>query len=611
MPKLFSIVLTDRDNDLQNEIVSILTPYAEIYIEPALVGTNEIKLIVQIRADSRDDLANEMRITYSLLQLRDRLKGSARLSSLRIAQLGDSGTHLEKIDKSFLIRFFAGARCLESPISRSLDSSLLSDAPNLPQPSRFLQARLPMTVQLGNRVMAQVRVALQPDDGRSALLRPLKVPPEGIEVLLILHSPGFVPRSDAHCKVHVPPEADSDWAIFEIEAQQSGVHNLEVTAFREGVFIGSISLQVIVNDDIATGSSTNRNSPITMRQRESGEITLQIHYDAAQSTYRYQLIDSTIGGLEETRSNPLLRTPQEAVEDLVRQLNRMARNTQNYTTDQTRQFLKGKGIELWTEFIPEDLQRLFWERRDRISRMIILSSGDPVPWEVLYPFAPDSFDAGFLAEQFPIARWVFGAPPVSSLHLSKPVFVLPDGSPPTAEKEVNILRGMFSKEVLNSLAIKDLDGLLSLFSSAKFDLLHFACHNTFRPEEPTASSVIMGQQPFQPVFLHQHRERFRASSPVVFMNACRTDGQAPNYTKLAGWARRFLETGAGAFIGSLWEVRDQTASLFAQEFYRALFDGTNLGDAVKKAREAVMNEPADPTWLAYTLYGDPAATLNR
>ena len=30
---------------------------------------------------------------------------------------------------------------------------------------------------------------------------------------------------------------------------------------------------------------------------------------------------------------------------------------------------------------------------------------------------------------------------------------------------------------------------------------------------------------------------------------------------------------------------------------------------MKQARTAIQDEPGDPTWLAYTLYGNPTATL--
>ena len=93
------------------------------------------------------------------------------------------------------------------------------------------------------------------------------------------------------------------------------------------------------------------------------------------------------------------------------------------------------------------------------------------------------------------------------------------------------------------------------------------------------------------------------------MNACRTDGQAPLVHDDRRMGAQLPQAGAGAFVGSLWEVVDSSAATYAQEFYRAALGGDTLGEAARKAREAIRQEPGDPTWLAYTLYGDPAATV--
>jgi CHAT domain-containing protein len=78
---------------------------------------------------------------------------------------------------------------------------------------------------------------------------------------------------------------------------------------------------------------------------------------------------------------------------------------------------------------------------------------------------------------------------------------------------------------------------------------------------------------------------------------------------MTGWAERFVAAGAGAFIGSLWEVRDTRAAIFAREFYASLVGGVSLGEAVANGREAIKNEAGDPTWLSYAVYGDSAATI--
>ena len=107
------------------------------------------------------------------------------------------------------------------------------------------------------------------------------------------------------------------------------------------------------------------------------------------------------------------------------------------------------------------------------------------------------------------------------------------------------------------------------------------------------------------------QKALQASAPTVFINACRSAGLAATYNRLDGWASKFLEAGAAAFIGSLWAVSDGAAREFAEELYRRLKHGFTLGDAVMEARQAAASKPDDPTWLAYTVYGDPRATISQ
>ena len=65
------------------------------------------------------------------------------------------------------------------------------------------------------------------------------------------------------------------------------------------------------------------------------------------------------------------------------------------------------------------------------------------------------------------------------------------------------------------------------------------------------------------------------------------------------------------FIGSLWAVSDTTGHEFASELYSHLQRDLSLGKALLAARRAAAGKPGDPTWLAYAVYGDPAATISR
>ena len=96
--------------------------------------------------------------------------------------------------------------------------------------------------------------------------------------------------------------------------------------------------------------------------------------------------------------------------------------------------------------------------------------------------------------------------------------------------------------------------------------------------------------------------------PVVFINACQVGRGGMALTGIGGWARRFVQAGAGAFIGAYWSVYDDAAFAFAKEVYTRLVDGMPIGDAVKEARAAV-RAGGDPTWLAYTVFADPLASV--
>jgi len=90
----------------------------------------------------------------------------------------------------------------------------------------------------------------------------------------------------------------------------------------------------------------------------------------------------------------------------------------------------------------------------------------------------------------------------------------------------------------------------------------------------------------------------------------------PQYSKKTGWvlsgrAERMVNcVAATAFIGAYWEIDDRLASLFSRTFYEALRQQTPLAAAFHQARMGVRAaSPANPTWLAYTLYGDPNAHI--
>ena len=481
----------------------------------------------------------------------------------------------------------------------------------LPVPEqRFLQGRFPERVRLGEEVTLLVRLGLQPGARLEAGLAPLAVPEAGLDVVLLLvDSPGFTLRSPERQAVRVMPRQDSGWAAFELQATGDGVHTLRVEAFAGGTGLGGLAVQVSVDPGTPTGPSVERSSPAAVTPPGQGEVSLLLSYDPDRQVYRYRLVDSGGYYSEEAATNRLLQPPGEAVEQLVAQLNTLARGQAAWDAATTRDWLQGQGIALWNSFIPQALQREFWQRRDRITQMTIVSDGDPVPWELLYPFAPGGQDAGFLVDQFPVARRRYGPRPPGRLQLAAADLVLSGDGLAAAPAEIAALDGLLRGRGTGSRVASATCRACCRPSSGA---MSGCCTSAATTPLPAAPRMPRGScsadQPFEPVFLEPHAGRF--ASPLVFLNACRTDGQAPLYTTVEGWAASFLRAGAGAFIGSLWEVTDTSASTYAQEFYQAALGGHTLGESARQARDAIRDNPGDPTWLAYTLYGDPAATVS-
>ncbi len=147
---------------------------------------------------------------------------------------------------------------------------------------------------------------------------------------------------------------------------------------------------------------------------------------------------------------------------------------------QTRHYLVNAGARLWSELIPAQLREQFWDRQHRIRQLTILADKDAVPWELLYPMDP-GHDAGFLVEQFPVTRAIFGWRPTRTLSLRPTRFVLPEGSLPEAVAEIDAMRRLLDPGQPPSEVISALTPLRDLIGSGDFGLLHFACHNTLRP----------------------------------------------------------------------------------------------------------------------------------
>ena len=472
-------------------------------------------------------------------------------------------------------------------------------------PARYLRGRMPEQVKLGADISLQVCIALQTGTEPSAKLRPFTVPPQGMQVKLVLYCPGFAATDGNVRSLKVPAAADSDWTYFELRALREGTTDVEVTAYDGAAYLGSLRIPTQIHAELTTGVPVECSDSVAERSPESGEATLTVYYQPNEKLYRFTLRSEFF----ETGEIPLpAPDPSGQFEKLIKLMNAQAQNKTGLSDTEARRRLRSLGENIWKEMIPAELKTSFWELDGKISRLNILSAGDQVPWEMMYPYRTDGGSAaanrGFLSEQLVVTRWLFGPSPRNLVRLFEPYFVVPGDAPPRANTELEALRSKLGR----GERIADLTPLFNLIDKGEFGLLHFAAHNV-QADYLTASFVKFGDKHFEVTDLPPSlQNRYREKAPLIFMNTCRSGGLALNYTQLTGWATAFVTAGAGAFVGSLWEVRDTSAKEFAESFYGSLLVGKSLGEAMKEGRQAVAKQgDGDPTWLAYTLYGDPNA----
>jgi CHAT domain-containing protein len=482
-------------------------------------------------------------------------------------------------------------------------------APAAPPPGpvrRYLHGQSPEQVRPGRVFSVLVRIAGEPPPAGGQLLKDFDVLAQGTNVLLVLHAPGFDVLNEERQQLQVPQAGDSEPARFDLRAARPGPRPVSVTAWHHGSYLGELRIEITVDPEGRDGPGQDVLGDVAIRP-EPGAVGLAVRYVPDTRTYRFEFHDVDIPS--EVTSN-LVYEPGPRVEQLITELDRLARGQAGFSADETRDYLRNAGAQLWHELIPQRLRNQFWDRQNRIRQLTILTENDIVPWELLYPLDP-GHDDGFLVEQFPVVRGIFARVPTGQLRLRPAAFVLPDRSPPQAGQEIDAVRALFGARAVSGDIVRELTPLRQLVDRGDFGVLHFACHNSFDPAN--GGSIRFGDARFTPTLLTtaEITKTLGGRGPLVFVNACRSGGLNISYNGMDGFARKFLATGASTFIGSLWAVVDDTAREFASTLYGGLLGGATLGDAVLQARRQAASRPGDPSWLAYSIYGDPSATVMK
>ncbi len=529
------------------------------------------------------------------------------------------------------------------PIGRGVGAGAADEVSryaNVHFPSKVLidQGAVPLIVHVAGHF--QPGAVGTADEARMSLkLSPLTVVvrAEGFEVTGETIGGEAVEGAEAYVRrVQVFKERDCEPLVFFLKPQTAGPRRISVDFEQFSRRLMTLAFGVEIVDDASAMKELTQAvvpmqsivSPVLGAAAEPPDIELRITLSEDRKTLAYML-HSPKGSdynFKQVGSRSLREDPLTFLGPVFERLSTLAkRSAAARTEDETQgavESLAADGVQLYNELFSDELKREYNKvlRKKYRGRSLLITSGDPwIPWELVTPQDPGDDEPWEqpndppLCETFQLSRWVDGRGAPDQVKLAIGTWVAPPDNLQAAQVESDYFAELHRREWEVSLngPLKSLAEVTQALRGGKTHLYHFACHGNFDAASATESKLKLGTQFLTPRDVGALKPFIRQSKPVVFLNACHSGRVGVGLTQLGGWAQTFLDCEASAFIGSLWEVNDALAAQFAKEFYNRLwglegFARQDLGQAFYEARMAIkLADPANPTWLAYVLYGDP------
>ncbi len=483
---------------------------------------------------------------------------------------------------------------------------------------RSLVADLPKKSHLQERFSLLVSLSAARRLKKSTAM-PIVLPLGAVVDVLVQPKRGLVVEGPTEGTLTISDEKETLPLQFKLRGVAIGPGQLRVLAFHQGQPLGAITLKVAVvepQEPLEPQRLSHERSldPVSFSSPDLSLLILE-HTDAGLPafTFRVSAQDPSL----ELNLKPFgpIRLKVDALQyfqDFFKDIEALPLTTSR-EKDIATQRLAAKGTQLFTSLLPPELQLLLWSLRARIQSVQIQSEEPWIPWELCKLYGRENgsvVEGPFLCEAFAATRWLPGIPRKLHLKMTNLAVVVPtdSGLRYASDERASLLSLGQDPRRVTSIPATFLDVRAAL-ASGEYDGWHFSGHGSLRGSDPNRSLIGLEQrETLTPEDMSGVVSNLGKAKPVVFLNACQIGRSALSLTDIGGWARQFLHAGAGAFIGAYWSVYDKPAYDFAKEFYSRLLTGQPIGRAVQEARTAI--KPAgDPTWLAYTVFADPLATV--
>jgi hypothetical protein len=445
-----------------------------------------------------------------------------------------------------------------------------------------------------------------------------------------LDAPNFSERTNTWQKaVEVYSFQDSDKATFILTAgQDEGERQISIDFRHRDRLIGNTRFVVQVSSQEPVSAGPAAADALTFRQPPSAveipqfpppppDVEIRIRADGKRLTFElsspHQAVDASnapMGGVEMTVE------PLAYMQERYDELNQWAggQPADASVIAEISDRLTAIGNNLFINLFPDKLKRAYWKlvklRKQGVLKSLHIVSDEPwIPWEMVKPVDMDEDEADdFLAQGWQVSRWLAGPGQVDRLRIDTARLVAPSTDLTQVKREVDFFGTLPARRIAIGETLRQLAQVRQIAKEG-VELLHFSTHGRLNAKSIDSSSIMLeNNTELRPDDLVGEAVfGLRKRRPLVFMNTCHGARMGFSLAGLGGWAGQMInQVKAGIFIGAQWEVDDALAADFALRFYSELQNGETLGSAFHTARQEIREKaPANSTWLAYTLYGDP------
>ncbi len=357
-----------------------------------------------------------------------------------------------------------------------------------------------------------------------------------------------------------------------------------------------------------------------MPKHHASQEVLHLEIALEQSRLRISLASQRAGEMQTVRHVEELAVSMERIgrrcRRIVETLNRANRN--GALSPDLMQKLKENGQHFRDELFSIGIKKRL---NDTGADQLILILDEQlmhIPWELLHD------GSAFLCRRFAMGRVVRTRQAVTASQsrvLTPPLQMLiladPGGNLKAAYTEGVSLRDdmdTFPSSMQVAFRSHAVSADLLKAKLRNYDLIHFAGHAAYDDRRPENSGWRLSKGSLSAADIAKMAGT--GSMPaLVFSNACQSartavwDVSPQMHHRIFGLANAFLLSGVRHYIGTFWEIPDETSRCFALAFYRSLLKAMPIGKALQAARQTVIEAFGEENiiWASYLLYGDPTA----